>query len=151
MLMHYIKKWPDMNKFSIRWKNMFPAQPNDVRGNRSLMDFCVVSNESWADLFDGGNKPVKTFVNTCAPLNYNLITNETHNPHNGSPSYMCNGELLNGNWYNGPNDDSELKILHFQYKSRNEWVTKCRRNIDAGVLSRGHYNKSREQVWEAMI
>lgn len=149
MIMFYQDKWKDMTKLSIRWQNMFPKDPLADRGNKSLMEFNTEANEKWAELFDGGNKPVKTFVKMNKPATWSLQTNETHNPVNGSLSYMCNSEKLKGNWYYGTGDD-ELKILHFQYKSKNEWITKCNRNTDAGVKIRGHYAKPFENNWEKM-
>jgi hypothetical protein len=150
MLLHYQRKWSDMNKLSVRWENKFPKNPNARRGTMSLMDFNPVTNEQWATLFDGGNKPVKTFVNTLQPVSYDIVTGETHNPRNGVASYLCNGARLNGNWYYGIQDDYELKILHYQYKSMEEWIKKCISRIDAGVKNRNYYNKSRERIWEAM-
>lgn len=126
MIMFYQDKWPDMNKLSIRWKNMFPDDPHAKRENKSLMEFCKNDNQTWADLFDGGNKPVKTFVKTTNKVNHSIdLSNQTHNPiTDGSKSYICNGDRLFGNWYYGTNDD-DLKILHYQFKSEDEWNWKC--------------------------
>ena len=70
MILYYQDKWEDMNKLSIRWKNMFPENANDERGEKSLLEFCTNSNEKWAKLFDGGNKPIKTFVKTTQKIFY---------------------------------------------------------------------------------
>lgn len=151
MIMFYQDKWKDMTKLSIRWKNMFPSKVDDERNGQSLMDFCKNSNENWAKAMDGGNLPVKTFVRTSKKLDYSLVSNETHNPVNGDLSYMCNGARLKGNWFRtGPFNDEDLKILHYQFKSKKEWITKCNRNNDAGVKSRGHYAKPYENAWEKM-
>lgn len=151
MLIYYQHKWPNMTKFSVRWLNRFPVNPLEIRGDRSLMEFNSITNEKWAGLFDGGNKPVKTFVNTVRPVIYNLTTNETHNPQNGDSAYLCNGARLCGNWYYGVYNDTSVRLLHFQYKSKAEWINKCRNGIDAGVKSRSHYNKNHEHIWEAMV
>jgi len=134
MIMDYSEKWPDMNKLSIRWKNMFPDDPHAKRENKSLMEFCKNDNPVWAELFDGGNKPVKTFVKTTIPVNHTIkIGNQTHNPiTDGSKSYMCNGDRLYGNWYYGSGDD-DLKLLHYQYKSEDEWNWKCLNRIAGGT------------------
>lgn len=151
MIMFYQEKWKDMTKLSIRWKNMFPDNVENVREEQSLMDFCKNSNEQWASCMDGGNLPVKTFVKTIKKLDYSLPANETHNPINGDLSYMCNGIKLKGNWFKcGPFTDDDLKILHYQFKSKKEWIIKCNRNNDAGVKSRGHYMKHYENAWEKM-
>ena len=149
LILFYQSKWNDISKLSIRWQNMFPVDPSAERGTKSLMEFNTVQNEKWADLFDGGNKPVKTFVKTDRPTIWNVTYNTTHNPTNGSLSYMCNGDRISGNWYFGKGDDA-IKILHFQYKSKKEWIVKCNRNIDAGVKERGHYDKKYEKNWELM-
>lgn len=149
MIMFYQNKWKDMTKLSIRWQNMFPKDPLADRDNKSLMEFNTEINETWANLFDGGNKPVKTFVNTIHKFDYSIINHQTHNPIDDRPSYLCNGDRLIGNWYYGNNDD-EVKILHFQFKSKKEWINKCNKNIDAANLKRGHYDKPYENIWKEM-
>lgn len=147
MLIHYNRKFPDMCKLSIRWKNMFPEDPLAERGEKSLQEFCTNSNENWANLFDGGNKPVKTFVKNTGAVLYNELSNETHNPiHLGAPSYMCNGERLRGNWYFGPDTDDDIKILHYQYKSAKEWVWKCRNRLALFGNRPFIYTKGQENI-----
>lgn len=128
MIIHYQTKWEDMNKLSIRWKNMFPKDPQADRGDKSLMEFNTEENEIWANLFDGGNKPVKTFCKTTAKFNHTVMNdvNHCHNPlsSDNQNSYMCNGDRLYGSWYYGEGDD-DLRLLHYQYKSKKEWVWKC--------------------------
>lgn len=132
MIYHYQQKWPDMVKLSVRWKSMFPNNPNEER-KTSLMDFCKNDNEKLADLFPGGNKPVKTFVKTDSKIEFSILKqNQTHNPIvDGKPSYMCNGEKFFGNWFYGPYTDNELRLLHYQYKSKKEWEWKCLNRISA--------------------
>jgi len=128
MLKYYQSKWVDMHKLSVRWKNMFPNDALAERNNISLMDFCPNANENWTKLFDGENKPVKTFVCTNQKFLYDLKTKQTHIPisiKTNDMAYLCNGERMKGNWYTGPDTDTDLKILHFQYKSKNEWIWKC--------------------------
>ena len=152
MIVKYQKLWPDMNKLSIRWKNMFPNDPLAERGERSLLDFCKNTNENWAKLFDGGNKPVKTFVKTTNRVLYDVNTNQTHNPISlNRPSYLCNGERLVGNWYNGPDTDSEVRLMHFQYKSKKEWIWKCNNRNRVSIKSGKLYQKCRENVWRKML
>lgn len=153
MILFYQKKWKDMNKLSIRWKNMFPDNVNEERGEKSLMDFCKNSNEEWAKLFDGGNKPIKTFVRTTDKIFYSLDTRETHNPISlNRMSYMCNGERVKGNWYMGDlNTDNDLKILHFQFKSKTEWIWKCNNRSRVSMKNGVLYQKCRENVWKKMI
>ena len=129
MILFYHKMWPEMNKLSIRWKNLFPDDPKADRGDLSLQEFCKNDNENWANLFDGGNKPVKTFVKGCNVF-YDERTNQTHNPVlMNTPAYLCNGKKFFGNWYFGPETDTDLKILHYQYKSAKEWIWKCRNRL----------------------
>lgn len=127
MILYYQEKWPSMNKLSIRWKNMFPDDPHAER-KVSLQEFCKNANEKWAELFDGGNKPVKTFVNTRIKINHKVAQpiNHAHNPlsSDNQNSYMCNGDRLYGSWYYGKGDD-DLRLLHYQYKSEKEWIWKC--------------------------
>ena len=151
MIMFYQDKWKDMTKLSIRWQNMFPKDPLAERGNKSLMDFCTEANEKWAELFDGSNIAVKTFVKTTIPVNHCVINGKafTHNPLSGGKSYLCNGERMEANLYFGPKTDDEIKILHFQYKSKKEWIWKCNNKIDAGG-KRGYYNKRYINNWEKM-
>lgn len=151
MILYYQNKWPQMDKLSIRWKNMFPEDPKSDRDGMSLMDFCKISNESWASLFDGGNKPVKTFVRTTKPLRYDITAKQTHNPINGSKSYMCNGERLEGNWYFGDGGDDALKLLHYQFKSKKEWEWKCLHRRRVSMVDTVGYNKHRLNIVEKMV
>lgn len=129
MLLYYQEKWRDMDKLSVRWQNMFPSDPVAER-TTSLQEFCKNSNEKWADLFDGGNKPVKTFVKGTGFVKYCEETGETHNPQlNNKKSYLCNGERLKRNWYWGPNTDDDVKLYHYQYKSAKEWLWKCKNRL----------------------
>ena len=151
MIYHYQEKWKDMNKLSIRWKNMFPKDPLADRGNTSLLEFNTVANERWANFFVGGNKPVKTFVRTTCKIEYSEEKdNQTHNPiAAGKLAYMCNGERLYGNWYEGPDTDNELKILHFQYKSAKEWIWKCRNRLSLFGKRPYIYTRNQEYiVWK---
>ena len=148
MIISYQSKWKDMCKLSIRWENMFPKEPLADRGHMSLMEFNTEHNEKWAELFEGGNRPVKTFLKTTRHWEHTIY--DGHNPDLTVASYMCNGDRLKGNWYLG-NGDTEIKILHFQYKSKNEWITKCTNNIDAANKLRGHYAKNYALNWEKMI
>lgn len=151
MLMYYQDKWKDMNKLSIRWLNMFPKNPLDDRCNKSLMEFNTEVNEKWANLFDGGNKPVKTFVKSCN-VNYDEKTGQTHNPISFNKlSYMCNGERLKGNWYYGPDTDEDVKLLHFQYKSAKEWIWKCRNRLAIFGNRPFIYTKGKEAIITMMV
>lgn len=152
MILHYQSKWRDMCKLSIRWKNMFPKDVNTDRGSLSLMAYCSEANEKWAALFDGGNKPVKTFVRTTGPVNYSLATKETHNPIVCNQlSYLCNGERLKGNWYFGEDTDDALKLLHYQFKSKKEWIWKCNHRNRVSMCGGKLYQKCRELVWKRMV
>lgn len=154
MLLYYQDKWKDMNKLSIRWKNMFPDDVNKVRGNVSLRDFCKNSNEEWAKLFDGGNKPVKTFVKTTQKIYYDLKKGYTHVPTTiemHDDAYMCNGERISHNWYKGLNTDNDLKILHYQFKSKEEWIWKCRNRKRVSSIDTIGYNLKREEIYKKMI
>lgn len=152
MVLYYQSKWPDMTKLSVRWKNMFPDDPLAKRTDEHIMDFCKNSNESWAILFDGGNKPVKTFVKTTNQILYSVDKKQTHNPiTENNQSYMCNGERLVGNWYTGINTDNDLKILHFQYKSKDEWEWKCNNRSRVSMKNGNLYQKCRENIWKKMI
>lgn len=151
MIMHYQNKWPDMNKFSIRWQNMFPKNPLDERGNKSLMEFNTEISEKWANLFDGGNKPVKTFVKSCNVL-YDERTGQTHNPIAcNKMSYLCNGERLKGNWYYGPDTDVDVKLLHFQFKSAKEWFWKCKNRLAVYGNKPFIYTKGQESIISKML
>lgn len=149
MIMFYQEKWKDMTKLSIRWKNMFPDNVEDERNGQSLMDFCKNSNEEWTKHMEGGNLPIKTFVRTSSKIYYSLETAETHNPVNGSLSYMCNGIKVKGNWFKtGPFNDDELKLLHYQFKSKKEWIWKCNNRNRVSMKNGKLYQKCRENVWK---
>lgn len=152
MILFYQSKWKDMSKLSIRWKNMFPKDPLADRGNKSLMEFNTEDNEKWANLFDGGNKPVKTFVKSCCVL-YDERSSQTHNPitRNNAYSYLCNGERLKGNWYRGPNTDLEVKLLHFQYKSAKEWTWKCKNRLAIFGNKPFIYTQGKEGIIAKMV
>lgn len=55
---------------------------------------------------------------------------------------MCNGERVEKIRYKGPDTDDELKILHFQYKSKEEWEWKCK-NRKGVTIDNHYYNKGR--------
>lgn len=131
---------------------MFPEDPLAERGNTSLMDFNTTENEQWANLFMGGNKPVKTFVRTTAKIDYSEQNqNQTHNPiNNNQKSYMCNGERLFKNWYHGPETDNDLKILHYQYKSADEWRWKCKNRLALYGNKPSIYTQGQEKIIDRM-
>lgn len=159
MILYYQDKWKDMNKLSIRWQNMFPKDPKAERGNKSLMEFNTEANERWANLLCGGNKPVKTFVKTTNIVRFSITErNQTHNPiTDGSKSYLCNGERLFGNWYYGKPTDTDIKILHYQYKSAKEWEHKCKTRKDPTKQKNFceknsyYYNKNNLNVLSEML
>lgn len=148
MLLDYYEKWPDMLKLSIRWKNMFPENPLASREKISLMDFCKNSNERWASYMPAGNKPVKTFLKTTRRWTHTI--KDGHNPNLSIQSYLCNGNKIKGNLYNGPDTDNDLKLLHFQYKSKDEWINKCRTRFDAVNKKNGLYNSKNENIIEKL-
>ncbi len=151
MLLHYQHKWPDMNKMSIRWENKFPKNPKSIRGDMSLMEFNTESNSKWAELFVGGNKPVKTFVRTSENIIYSEATAETHNPITGIKSYLCNGERLQYNWYYGPDTDTEVKLFHYQYKSAAEWEWKCKHRLSIFGKTPFIYTQGQQSIISKMV
>ncbi|MCF0126371.1 MAG: glycosyltransferase family 2 protein [Clostridia bacterium] len=151
MLMYYQDKWKDMNKLSIRWKNMFPDDPKADRGDKSLQEFCKNENEEWAKLFAAGNTVIKTFVKTSGPIVYDERSNQTHNPIAGNrASYLCNGERLVGNWYRGPATDDDVKLYHYQYKSAKEWDWKCKNRLAVYGNRPFIYTYGQESIIERM-
>ena len=148
---HYQDKWPDMNKLSIRWKNMFPDDPKADRGDKSLQEFCKNDNEEWAKLFAAGNTVIKTFVRTTGQIIYDERSNQTHNPIAGNKaSYLCNGERLVGNWYRGPATDDDVKLYHYQYKSAKEWDWKCKNRLAVYGNRPFIYTYGQESIIERM-
>ena len=151
MILYYQNKWPNMNKLSIRWQNMFPDDPKAER-TCSLQEFCKNSNENWAKLFMRGNTVIKTFVKTSTEVIYHEQSNQTHNPiNNNTLSYLCNGERLKGNWYNGPNTDNDIKLYHYQYKSAKEWLWKCKNRLAIYGKKPFVYTCGQEDIIEKMI
>ncbi len=64
---------------------------------------------------------------------------------------MCNGERINYNWYFGPDTDDDLKILHFQYKSKDEWIWKCKNRKRVSMVDKIGYNLHRADIYKKMI
>lgn len=119
-----------LNKVSIGWRNLFP-----VKFTENRLDPCIVLNAvGWSDdaseVWQAGNRPVKTFVKTTAVYEWsNRIGHSTHDPLvNGkyAPGNTIDGGSVKNSWQLKPtNGDADLILYHYQFKCNKEWLYKC--------------------------
>lgn len=128
----------DVNKLCVGWRNLFPITYTENRIDPCLLVNAVGwSNES-SNVWQCGNRPVKTFVLTVQ--NYEWADkcgkHKTHNPFTlgrVDNSYTLNGEIIDGSHQVHPTTGNEDLILyHYQFKCNSEWVYKCANRVSPG-------------------
>lgn len=136
VLMYLYEEHPDWTKLCVGWRNLFPKKFTEQRLDKHL----IVNATGWSDeaseIWQAGNKPVKTFVKTTR--NYQWCRKNglhTHDP-------MVNGCIMHGHtinnvpvkdgWQVEPTpSNSDLIIYHYQFKCNAEWVYKCKKRKSA--------------------
>lgn len=136
MLVELQKRWPDMNKLSVGWLNLFPEEFIETRTKSLIENGNVYSHEACM-LFQIGNLPIKTFVKTTQKYEWSdkrisdVGYHKTHNPftvgNEFEESYSIRGERILCSKQTSPTlPTDDVFLAHYQYKSNSEWLFKCR-------------------------
>lgn len=128
----------DRIKISVGWRNLFPLQYTENRINEHI----VLNSTGWSDnasnIWQRGNKPVKTFVLTTATYEWSdRIGHSTHDPLvNGkyNPATTIDHKQVNNSWQDTPTDgNADMILFHYQFRCNSEWVYKCKHRVSAGA------------------
>lgn len=137
-LLNNYKRHPDWCKVCIGWRNMFPEHFTDARLNEHMVLNATGWSNTASEVWQCGNRPVKTFVNTA--YKYSWTDNGAHRTHNpivvgrDLPGYTLNGEKMFGSHQVMPTRGSEDLILyHYQFKCDAEWKMKCAKRGSPGA------------------
>lgn len=142
----------DWFKVSVGWRNLFPSKYTEERTNLHL----VLNATGWSDqaseVWQAGNRPVKTFVRTTHKFEWSdRIGHSTHDPLvNGQyqPSRTFEGKPVRNSWQLTPTDGNSAMILyHYQFRSNKEWEYKCAKRISAGCKS---FNKNFPDLYKKL-
>ena len=146
------KKHPDWFKVCVGWRNMFPEKYTEERTNpHMILNATGWSNEA-SEIWQAGNRPVKTFVNTVYQYDWadRDKQHRTHNPFvvgKDMPGFTLNNEPINGSWQAKSTTGNEDVILyHYQFKCDNEWKMKCAKRGSPGAkwFNKNYPNKYSE-------
>jgi hypothetical protein len=124
---------------------MYPDHFTEERVNPHLILNATGWNNEASEIWQCGNRPVKTIVNTACQYDWadRDKQHRTHNPfviYCDMPGYTLNGEAIYGSWQAKPTLGNEDMILyHYQFKCNSEWKMKCGKRISAAVVS---FNKN---------
>ncbi|MBR6123716.1 hypothetical protein IKQ19_20925 [Candidatus Saccharibacteria bacterium] len=154
LLLSLSDKWQDMVKLSIGWRNMFPVEFTQIRTKSLIENATGWSDEVCSELqsiWRQDNRWIKTFVKTSFPWYWGIPYNSGHNP------TMNNGFLINARTIDGRflsqdyaksyiNNDN-LFIAHFQYKSNEEWIMKCKNRPSPANKT---FNKNKPEVYSKL-
>ena len=123
-------RFPCMNKLSLEWLNLFPAEYTKSRSDQAISEiatcFCHEAVEHW----QSGDRQVKTFVHT--KYKYEYVGHKLgHNPMclNGSSySYTIRGARIQGQTMSKPANPAEDQafLIHYQFRTEEEWARKCK-------------------------
>ena len=126
----------DWNKICIGWRNLFPKEYTEERTNEHLvLNATGWSNEA-SEIWQVGNRPVKTFVKTSQKYEWSdRIGHSTHDPLiNGKyePGKTLYNIEVKNSWQIKPTpDDADIILYHYQFRCNKEWVYKCTKRVSA--------------------
>ena len=142
-----------VNKLCIGWRNLFPEKFIEKRQNVHA----VLNATGWSDeacnIWQNGNEPVKTMVKTVNKYEWadKDFKHKTHNPFTigkDEKSYTLNGEEIEHCKQAQPTKGTENLILyHYQYKSNEEWIYKCKYRRSPGAK---HFFKNYPTVYSQL-
>lgn len=148
------KQYPDMQKLSISWKNMFPAEFTQTRTKSLIENATAWSDQVSASLYKQwrqDNRWIKTVVNTMRKWYWGLPHNGGHNPteqttNNRIPSYMCDGTIVKDcqDFVLPPKSNLDMFVAHYQFKSDDEWRMKCTKRKSA---ANQQFDKNKPNVY----
>lgn len=127
----------NIHKLCIGWRNLFPQTFIESR-TKPIIENAIAWSDEACKIWQSGNCPVKTLVWTGQQ--YDWVDRDgfhkTHNPFTvgkNEQSYTLNGEIILHSKQSYPTRGTEPLILyHYQYKSNNEWVWKCKNRKSPG-------------------
>ena len=133
------KRHPDWRKICAGWRNMFPGKFTEERTNpHMILNATRWSNEA-SEIWQAGNRPVKTFVNTVHQYDWadRDKQHRTHNPFvigKDQPGYTINGEEI---WAckqsKATIGTADIILYHYQFKCNREWQMKCASRVSPGA------------------
>ena len=154
LLLTLQEKWPEMDKLSIGWRNMFPMEFTEDRGDKSLIENATGwSNEVCRKIYPlwrQDNRWFKTITKTSKKWYWGIPYNGGHNPSLGkikTYSWLIDGRKSNEDCVSPVCNTDDLFIAHFQYKSNKEWIMKCTQRISAANKS---FNKNKPIVYKEL-
>lgn len=153
---YYVKKYPDDQMFSIRWKHLFPKKfHSECEGK--ILEYCTEENPRLASYFQKmGDRGIKTFVHRYGKIYYE----ETQeNPSGGhvpkhsatTGSKFFNGELIKTCSYKNIIKDFEnepARLIHCRYKGYNWYKNKQNTIIKNKVSLDNDFNKLYTQTYK---
>ena len=154
LIMKLYEKDKSICKLSIGWRNMFPLEFTEDRGNKSLIENATGwSNEVCSKIYPiwrQDNRWVKTFTKTIAKWYWGIPYNGGHNPTIGKErvnSKTIDERVLTGDFVLPPCNNNDLFLAHFQYKSNKEWIMKCTQRKSAANKT---FNKNKPIVYKEL-
>lgn len=129
-------KHKDWCKVSVGWRNLFPREYTEERTNEHLILNATGWSDKASDIWQDGNRPVKTFVKLNQKYEWADKNgfHKTHNPFGGGDTHTLNGEVIVNSKQKAPTrGDEDLILFHYQYKSNQEWVWKCKNRKSPGA------------------
>lgn len=129
-LANITKCYPNRIKIAVGWRNLFPYHYTETRLNNHLILNSIGWSDSSSEIWQAGNRPVKTFVLTTNLYEWSTrITRATHDPLvNGiyNPAKTVDGKDVICGWQQTPtNSNADMILYHYQFKCNQEWVYKC--------------------------
>ena len=128
----------NIHKLCIGWRNLFPSYFTEKRlNNNIILNATGWSNEA-CSIWQDGNEPVKTIVWLGQKYEWadKPGLHKTHNPFTvgkDEKSFTLNGEeILRCKQQNATKGTEDLIIYHYQYKSNEEWINKCKTRKSPG-------------------
>lgn len=133
------------HKLCIGWRNLFPKKYTVNRNNEHL----ILNANGWSNeasnIWQMGNRPVKTMLLTTRHYDHASIRGVNANTHNpvvigsNERGLTLNNEYIQFNLQQKPTKGTEDLILyHYQFKSDSEWKWKCKNRKSPG----GTWNKN---------
>ena len=138
IVLKYLEKIDsDLCKISIGWKNLFPKTYVENRLNKHLILNSTVFSDRASDIWQSGNRPVKTFVKTVKTFEWtDRIGHSTHDPLvNGKykpAKTIDNKDVENGHQFTPTSINADMILFHFQFKCNKEWEFKCKNRKSPG-------------------
>lgn len=152
LILKFSETHKDWNKISVGWRNMFPSNFIEKRTNSSL----ILNATSWSDqaseIWQNGNRPVKTFVKTSQQYEWSdRIGHSTHDPLvNGKymPAKTIDNKEVRNSWQLTPTDgNADMILYHYQFKCNLEWKLKCEKRKSPGSK---HFIKNFPELYKKL-